>query len=77
MPDLALGNSPRSGQMLLRLARAYAPIYGTAYVTPDHIRELAPAVLPHRWVMKPEALVNKIPTEHLLRDLFSQVKVPT
>ncbi len=77
MPDIALGNSPRSGQMLLRLARAYAPIVGGAYVTPDHIRELVPVVLPHRWILKPETLINKTPVDHLLRDLFSRVPVPT
>jgi MoxR-like ATPase len=77
MPDIALGNSPRSGQMLLRLARAYAPITGSDYVTPDHIRELVPVVLPHRWILKPETLINKTPVDHLLRDLFSRVQVPT
>ena len=77
MPDIALGNSPRSGQMLLRLARAYAPLAGSDYVTPDHIRELVPVVLPHRWILKPETLINKTPLSHLLRGLFSRVPVPT
>jgi MoxR-like ATPase len=77
LDDIALGNSPRAGQMLVRLARAYAPITGSPYVTPDHIRELAPIVLPHRWIMKPEALVNKTPFEEIMRELFSKVTVPT
>ena len=77
LDDISLGNSPRAGQMLLRLARAYAPVTGSPYVTPDHIRELAPLVLPHRWIMKPESLVNKTPLEEILRELFSKVPIPT
>jgi MoxR-like ATPase len=73
---LLLGNSPRAGQMLLRLARAYAAIEGMDYVTPDHIRQLAPSVLPHRWVLKPEAEVQQTPVENILRSLFTTAKVP-
>ncbi len=74
--ELLLGNSPRSAQMLLRLARAYAALLGYDYVTPDHIRELAPAVLPHRWILKPEAEIQQTPAENILRTLFATVKVP-
>ncbi len=74
--ELLLGNSPRSGQMLLRLARAYAAVSGSSFVTPDHIRELVPLVLPHRWVIKPEAEIQQTPIERILRTLFDSVKVP-
>lgn len=75
LDELSLGNSPRAGQMLLRLSRAYAAVNGDSFVTPDHIRELAPHVLPHRWVMKPEAEIQQTPIENVLRSLFSSVKV--
>lgn len=74
--ELLLGNSPRAGQMLLRLARAYAAVRGSPFVTPDHILELAPLVLPHRWVIKPEAEVRETPVESILRSIFNAVKVP-
>jgi MoxR-like ATPase len=74
--ELTLGNSPRAGQMLLRLSRAYAAVSGETFVTPDHIRELVPHVLPHRWVMKPEAEIRQTPVESVLRSLFNSVKVP-
>ncbi len=73
--ELHLGNSPRSGQMLLRLSRAYASVLGDSYVTPDHIRELVPHVLPHRWVIKPEAEIQQTPIETILNGLFDSVKV--
>lgn len=74
--ELFLGNSPRAGQMLLRISRAYAASQGSAFVTPDHIRELVPFVLPHRWVMKPEAEIQQTPIENILRGIFDAVKVP-
>lgn len=77
MDEIALGNSPRAGQMLLRLAAAYAAIEGSGFVTPDHVRELVPAVLPHRWILKPETQVQQQPVEDILRELFNRVAVPT
>jgi len=76
LDELLLGNSPRSGQMLLRLSRAYAALEGSTFVTPDHVRELVPHVLPHRWVIKPEAEIQQTPVESILRALFDTVKVP-
>jgi MoxR-like ATPase len=76
LDELLLGNSPRCGQMLLRLSRAYAAVQGLSFVTPDHIRELVPHVLPHRWVIKPEAEIQQTPVESILRTLFDMVKVP-
>ena len=74
--ELLLGNSPRAGQMMIRLAKAYAAVNGSDYVTPDHIRELVPVVLPHRWVLKPEAEIQQTPIENIIRTLFDVVKVP-
>jgi MoxR-like ATPase len=74
--ELLLGNSPRAGQMLIRLSKSYAAVSGSDYVTPDHIRELVPVVLPHRWVLKPEAEIQQTPVENILRNLFNSVSVP-
>jgi MoxR-like ATPase len=76
MEEILLGSSPRAGQMLIRLAKAYAAVNGMDFVTPDHIRELAPYVLPHRWVLKPAAEIQGEPASALLAALFDMVKVP-
>ncbi len=76
LDDLVLGNSPRSGQMLVRMAKAYAAVTGCGFVTPDHVRELAPAVLPHRWVLRPEAEMKQDPLSPIIAALFDSVKVP-
>jgi len=51
-----LGASPRAGLMLLRAAKARALMEGRDHALPDDVQALAPAVLPHRIVMAPEAM---------------------
>jgi MoxR-like ATPase len=77
LDEIELGNSPRAGQMIIRLAKAYAAVTGASYVNPDHIRELAPVVFPHRWVLKPESQVQRIQESDILTNLFNLVQVPT
>ncbi|MFW5785551.1 MAG: AAA family ATPase [Chitinispirillaceae bacterium] len=76
LDELLLGNSPRAGQMLIRIAKAYAAVTGSDFVTPDHVRELVPSVLPHRWVLRPEAEMRQDPINSIVTSLFDCVKVP-
>ena len=55
-PRVELGASPRAGLMLLRAAKARALVRGRDHALPDDVQELAPAVLPHRLVLAPEAV---------------------
>ena len=50
-----LGASPRAGLMLLRAAKAHALLNGRDHALPDDVQALAPAVLPHRIMLVPEA----------------------
>jgi MoxR-like ATPase len=50
-----LGASPRAGLMLLRAAKAHALVNGRDHALPDDVQALAPAVLPHRIMLVPEA----------------------
>ncbi|MEK7311938.1 MAG: MoxR family ATPase [Chloroflexota bacterium] len=47
-PDAVLGLSPRGGVALQKCAQATAHIRGRAFVTPDDIKTVAPAVMAHR-----------------------------
>jgi MoxR-like ATPase len=47
-PELAPGASPRAAQALLAVARGYAAVQGRAWVAPDDVKAVAPAVLAHR-----------------------------
>ena len=52
--SLTLGASPRGSVALLKMAQAAALLDGRAYVVPDDVKALAPAVLRHRITVAPE-----------------------
>ncbi|HUE76268.1 MAG TPA: MoxR family ATPase, partial [Chloroflexota bacterium] len=54
-PDVALGASPRGTLALLRMSQALAALRGRDYVLPDDVKLLAPLVLAHRIIIKPES----------------------
>jgi MoxR-like ATPase len=75
-PSIAVGASPRAGVALLLVTRAIAALRGRAYVIPDDVKSIAPAVLRHRLLLKPEAEIEGMRTDHVIRDLLAAVKVP-
>jgi len=74
--DFALGASPRATLALFRGARALACIRGRAFVRPDDIKELAPAVLGHRVIPSVEARLKAQDAAALLRHIVAAVPVP-
>jgi MoxR-like ATPase len=64
-----LGASPRAGLMLLRAAKARALMEGRDHALPDDVQALAPAVLPHRIVLAPEAM--EITAERVVADALA------
>ncbi len=75
-PSIAVGASPRAGVALLLVSRAIAALRGRPYVIPDDVKSIAPAVLRHRLLLKPEAEIEGMKTDHVLRDLLANVRVP-
>ena len=74
-PDLSLGASPRGSLALYKAAQALALVRGRDYVTPDDIKELAPAVLPHRLIVKPESEVRGRTRDAIVQQLLTNVEV--
>jgi MoxR-like ATPase len=74
--DLLLGVSPRGALGLQRAARALAASVGRPYVIPDDIKALAPAVLEHRLVLSPEALMRGVSAADVLSSVLDSVPVP-
>jgi MoxR-like ATPase len=74
-PDLSLGASPRGSLALYKAAQALALIRGRDYVTPDDIKELAPAVLPHRLIVKPESEVRGRNRDAIVQQLLTDIEV--
>ena len=70
-----LGPSPRALLALMRCCQALAAIRGRDYVIPDDVKELAVPVLAHRIVLR--GISYQLSTETFVRELLSQVTVPT
>ena len=76
LPSVSLGASPRAAVHLLAAAKALARLRGRAFVTPDDVAELAPAVLAHRLIMTPEAELERFGPDEALRTALAEVPVP-
>ena len=74
-PDLALGASPRAALCLLRCARARALLDGRHYFTHEDVHAVAPAVLCHRMIIRPEAEVEGKQTTDVIRELLDSLPV--
>lgn len=70
------GASPRASLGLLQAAQARAAMAGRLYVLPDDVKALAPVVLPHRLVLKPEAALRGVDEQAVVRDVVNAVPVP-
>ncbi|WP_460447599.1 AAA family ATPase [Angustibacter aerolatus] len=75
-PDLRLGASPRATLQLLRAARAHAALEGRDHVLPDDVQALAVAVLAHRLLLTPDALLARRSAQDVVQALLRQVPVP-
>jgi MoxR-like ATPase len=74
--DLSLGASPRSAVAWLQTSKAQAWLAGRDFVTPDDIKVVAPALLRHRLILKPEAQLDGLLVEAIVAGLLNQVPVP-
>jgi MoxR-like ATPase len=74
-PDLALGASPRASLCLLRCARARALLDGRHYFTHEDVHAVAPGVLGHRLIIRPEAEVEGKHSLDVVRELLDSVPV--
>ncbi len=74
--QLSLGGSPRASIALFRAGQALAAIRGRNFVLPDDVKIVAPPVLNHRVILKPESRLRKITSESVVEEILSSVAVP-
>ena len=74
--QVSLGLSTRGALALLRCARIEAALDGSAFVTPDHVKALAPAVVAHRLIPAPEATLEGVDDDALVAAILGRVPVP-
>ena len=76
LPAVALGASPRAAVHLLAAAKAAARLAGRDYVTPDDVARMAPPVLRHRLILRPEAELERYRPDDAVANALAAVPVP-
>ncbi len=75
-PDLTLGASTRASTHVLLSAKTYAALQGRDFVIPDDVKFVTPAVYRHRLLLKPEAEIEGLDADAVVRRLLGLVEVP-
>jgi MoxR-like ATPase len=75
-PSVKLGVSPRGATALLAASKAWAWLNGFDAITPDHVQAMALPVLRHRLQLRPEAELEGVSADAILRSILQQVQVP-
>ena len=75
-PDIVLGASTRAATHVLLASKTYAALQGRSYVTPDDVKFVTPPVYRHRLLLKPEAEIEGLDADAVIRRLLGQVEVP-
>ena len=73
---ILLGASPRASLALVRAAQAAAAIDGRDFATPDDVKRVAPLVLEHRLIARPEAELEGNGAAALLARILGAVPTP-
>jgi MoxR-like ATPase len=74
--DLSLGSSPRGSIAIVDAARALAGLRGRGFVIPDDVKEIAPEVISHRIMLKPEARLMRRTARDVVEEILQTVPVP-
>lgn len=74
--DVVLGASPRGTLSLIRGSQAAAMAAGRAYVIPDDVKKLAPHVLGHRVILKPQSSLRGVSDEAVVKEVLAKIEVP-
>jgi MoxR-like ATPase len=75
-PDIVLGASTRAATHILLASKTYAALQGRDYVTPDDVKFVALPICRHRILLKPEAEIEGLDADAVIRRLLGQVEVP-
>jgi MoxR-like ATPase len=71
-PDLALGASPRGSLALYKASQAMAALRGRDYVIPDDVKHLAPLLVTHRLIVRPESQLRGRTAETVLDEILER-----
>jgi MoxR-like ATPase len=75
-PSLAMGASPRAAVSLMMVAKSAAALEERDYLIPDDVKSAVLPVLRHRVMMKPEAELEGLDSDQVLKEIVNSVEVP-
>ena len=75
-PDVLIGASPRASLRWLQAAKADAWLNGQEYLLPDNLKTVAPPLLRHRLILRPEAQFDGIGIDDVITAIMEQTPVP-
>ena len=75
-PSILVGAGPRATQALILASRTYAAINGRDFITPDDIKTMAPAVLEHRLILRPEFEIEGLTVKEVIEEILKGIAVP-
>jgi MoxR-like ATPase len=71
-----LGASPRASLALVGAAQAVALFDGQAFVSPEHVQELAVPVIAHRLALDPQARFSGTTAVSVVEEVVKTIAVP-
>ncbi len=74
-PQVRYGASPRGSLGLMKASQALAAVRGRSFVTPDDVKELAPAVLTHRIILRHEERAKGASAQAIIEGILDRVPV--
>ncbi len=74
-PAAFLGGSPRAALALLKMSRSRAICEGRTYITHEDVQAVAPGVLSHRIIVRPESELEGWTGESIVRDALGSEPV--
>jgi MoxR-like ATPase len=73
---VSLGASPRAAVSMMQAAKALAAIEGRDFLIPDDVKTVAPPILRHRILLKPEADLEGIAPDQVIAEVLTGIAVP-
>ena len=75
-PAIILGASPRASIAVLKTSKTLAAMQGRDFVTPEDVVDMVYPVMRHRIILKPEAGIEGIGNDEILKNIIEKVEVP-
>ena len=73
---VSLGASPRAAIAMMLAAKATAAMEGRDFLIPDDVKSIAPPILRHRMILKPEADLEGVTPDQVVAEVVAGIAVP-